>query len=297
MAKFPTALCCLVSVLVLCGPVGAEERTQSVAGSTVRALKPLPSVLSNPPVVMPTNKDHPLVPAMELAQEHLDYIRNNVRDYRCRLVKQERVEGVLRRHELIDVKCRRRSDVRGAAMPLSLYMIWRTPDDLLGREVLYVENRNRGDLLVRKGGNRNAFLNLWVEPTSSMAMRDNRYPITEFGFENMLARLLQVGAEELAYDDCKVKFFEQVKIEGRPSFGLEVRHDVYRDYFRFHIARIFIDRDLRVPVHFESWDWPEQPGEQPVLLERYRYRDIQLNVGLEDRDFDRLNPDYGFRKD
>ena len=310
MPRFRLALFCVSGLSMLLGSPGvAQEATRAVSNlsdasrQTIQALKPLPSPSSGADSgetlrLGSGDSSHPLQRAMAMAQEHLDYIQQHVRDYRCQLVKQERLEGKLRPHELIDVKCRSRRVQDGEMLvPLSLYMVWTSPNDLTGREVLFIENENRGDLLVRKGGTRNAFLNLWVEPNSSMAMRDNRYPITEFGFENMLVRLLQVGQEELQYSDCKVKYLDGVRIENRPAFGIEVRHESYRDYFRFHIARIFIDRELRVPVHFESWDWPATAQSEPILLERYRYRDIELNVGLEDQDFDRLNPAYGFRKD
>jgi hypothetical protein len=49
-----------------------------------------------------------------------------------------------------------------------------------------------------------------------------------------------------------------------------------------------------VPVHYEAYDWPKQPGEPPVLLERYTYTDLKLNPGLTDADFDPKNPEYKF---
>ena len=269
------------------------DRSNTVTSLRIPIETPATSRLSGAP-----RPDHPLWPALELARRQLHYIVSEIRDYRCVLVKQERVDGTLLPYEFMEVKCRqRRPDKDGQQVPFSLYMKWLAPEKFRGREALFVENRDRGDVLVRKGGRRNDFLNLWLEPTGSLAMRDNRYPITEFGFENMLVRLLEVGDEELLYDDCEVKFFDDFKLDGRSCFGIEVRHPVYRDYFRFYVVRIFIDNELRVPVHFESYGWPTSSGGEPPLVERYRYRNVELNVDLRDRDFDRQNPAYGFRKD
>ena len=268
------------------------DRSNQVTSRRVPVETPTP-----PRASRSAKPDHPLLPVLDLARRHLDYIKREVRDYRCLLVKQERVEGKLFPYEYIEVKCRqRRNDNGRPPVPLSLYMKWLAPEKIQGREAMYVENRDRGDVLVRKGGRRTDFLNLWLEPTSALAMRDNRYPITEFGFENMLARLLEVGQDELQYDDCEVKFYHDFKLDGRPCFGVEVRHPVYQSYFRFYVVRIFIDNELRVPVHFESYDWPAKAGDSPLLVERYRYRNVRLNVGLNDRDFDRHNSAYGFRK-
>ena len=286
-----------MSISTVWGQLGTRPVIDGTA--TVKALKPVSSrPVSELPNELMQQSGNPLLPALDLAREHLAYIRGGIRDYRCQLVKQERIEGRLLPHEVIEVKCRHRQEVgTELQVPFSLYMKWLTPGELRDREALFVEDQFRGDILIRKGGTRNPFLNLWVEPESSMAMRENRYPITEFGFDNLLVRLLEVGEEELQYDDCQVKYIHHAKLDGRDCFGIEVRHDQYRDYFRFHIARIFIDREMRIPVHFEAMGWPTSPGGEPVLMERYRYRDIDLNVGFADEDFDRLNPEYGFRKD
>jgi hypothetical protein len=54
---------------------------------------------------------------------------------------------------------------------------------------------------------------------------------------------------------------------------------------------------LQIPVRYAAYNWPEQEGGQGVLIEEYTFRNIQLNVGLTDADFDFHNPHYGFRKD
>jgi outer membrane lipoprotein-sorting protein len=43
-----------------------------------------------------------------------------------------------------------------------------------------------------------------------------------------------------------------------------------------------------LPIYVEIFDW------QNELVERYGYRDLRLNPGLTDADFDPKNPAYGF---
>jgi len=77
----------------------------------------------------------------------------------------------------------------------------------------------------------------------------------------------------------------------------QVIHPVRRPHFRYHMARIFIDDELQLPIRYASYDWPENPGGQPRMMEEYTYLDLKLNVGLTDRDFDYRNENYNFRKD
>jgi outer membrane lipoprotein-sorting protein len=80
----------------------------------------------------------------------------------------------------------------------------------------------------------------------------------------------------------------------RPCISITVMHPQRRTAFIFHIARIFIDKELMVPLHYEAYDWPEQPAGPPVLLESYTYTDLKQNPGLTDEDFNPRNPAYHF---
>ena len=76
---------------------------------------------------------------------------------------------------------------------------------------------------------------------------------------------------------------------------IEVIHPVPRRNFLFDVARIFVDRDLNLPIRYESYDWPKEPGGPPELMEEYSYLDLKLNNGFTDADFSINNPNYHFR--
>ena len=75
---------------------------------------------------------------------------------------------------------------------------------------------------------------------------------------------------------------------------LEVKHKDRRPEYEFYIARVFLDDELNMPIRYEAYDWPSSTGGSPELIEEYTYINLQLNVGLQDEDFDSENPAYNF---
>ena len=49
-----------------------------------------------------------------------------------------------------------------------------------------------------------------------------------------------------------------------------------------------------MPIYYASWSWPAPSSAEPILEEEYTYRNVKVNVGLDDQDFDIDNPDYRF---
>jgi hypothetical protein len=242
--------------------------------------------------------EHPLLPVLRMAQERLDEFENQVRDYRCRLVKRELVDGRVSDCQHLVLKLRHEQAHEGeAAAPFSVYARFVAPAELEGREVVYVRGRYDGKLIGRRGGRRFDYLTLAVDPESELAMQHNRYPVTEIGIANLMRRLLEVGAQELQYDECEVEYFTGARVEGRPCTLIQVTHPVARDHFRYHVARIFIDDQWQLPIRYASYDWPPEADQDPPLLEEYTYLDLEFNVGFSDWDFDHRNEAYGFRKD
>lgn len=239
-------------------------------------------------------KRHPLWPALEMAIESYKHMRRDVHDYSCTTIRKERVNGVLRDREFMTAKVRHRRTRGGQeVVPFSVYLKVLGPKKVRGREVLYVAGQNDGEMLVRKGGTRFAFVTAKISPLSEAAMNGNRYPLTEFGMENLVLRLIEVVKEDMRLDvETKVEFFQDAKVDGRSCTGVRVTHPDFNQRVRFHTATVFVDNELKVPVHYEAYDWPKEDGGEPILLEQYTYRDIKLNQGFSNADFDASNPAY-----
>lgn len=262
----------------------STERPEKMASFTTPA--------TSPPT---TGKPHPLQPALKLAQEVLDSINNNVDDYTCTLVRRERVSGELGKHEFLNLKVRHEETQDGQAIiPFSVYLKFTKPAHVEGREALYIAGKHAGKVFVRRGGQRASYLSSYVSPDSRIAMKDNRYPITDIGFKRMAERLIDVIESDMKYDECEVNFYSGAKVNERSCTRIEVIHPVERDHFRFQRAMVFVDDEDKLPIGYASFFWPAEPGGKPRLLEEYVYTDIKLNVGLADDDFDRENPNYGF---
>ncbi len=116
------------------------------------------------------------------------------------------------------------------------------------------------------------------------------------GMRTLTKRLLEVGQEDLRFDEVNVDTYEGTKINGRTCTCIQATHPVPRKHFRYHIARIFIDDEMQMPVRFEAFLWPSKKGGKPVLVEQYTYVNIKLNNGYTDLDFDPQNPQYKFVK-
>ncbi|HEY2761112.1 MAG TPA: DUF1571 domain-containing protein, partial [Pirellulales bacterium] len=179
--------------------------------------------------------------------------------------------------------------------PFSVYMKFLAPDDLAGQEVIYVDGANENKLIGHAGSGAAALLGAkWLVPSGPIAMFGQRYPITELGIANLTKRLIEIGEHDRQYGECYVWRNDHAMVGDRPCISITVMHPERRPVFIFHIARIFIDKEWMVPLHYEAYDWPRQPGEAPPLLERYTYTQLKLNLGLTDGDFDPRNPEYHF---
>jgi hypothetical protein len=233
---------------------------------------------------------------LQMAQEGYEHIRRDIQDYSCILVKRERVDGRLGDYQYMRAKVRHARTDQGRDIPFSVYLKFLGPEDLKGREVLYVEGQNDKKIVARKGGfGLMANITTQVGIDSELAMRDNRYSITNFGIENLVQRFLE-RLDSALLEDCTIQRLEGSKVDGRPCRCVQVTKNHRTRDAEFYVARVYIDEELQIPIHYEAFDWPSSAGGSPRLLEQYTYRQIKLNVGFTDADFQRDNPAYGFRK-
>jgi hypothetical protein len=237
---------------------------------------------------------HPLDPALTLARESLQRSQAEVRDYTALLTRRCRVDGKLGDFTQSQVKIRnRRVEQDRVTTPMSVYMKFISPDSVKGREVIWVEGANDGQLVVHEAGLKN-LLTIRLEPNGSLAMRGQRYPITEVGLEKLAEQLIEKGNRDRQHGECQVEFYQGAKVNDRNCRMVQITHPDKRQHFDFHLAQVFFDEELNLPIRYASWSWPTEPGGQPVLEEEYTYSEVRINAGLTDLDFDPDNPEYGY---
>ena len=239
----------------------------------------IPAVSSSPA----RPNEHPLSPVLRWAKLNLPAIEN-LKDYSATLVRRERIHGKLSGYEFLSIKIRH--------APFSVYAYFQAPAAVKGQEVLYIAGQNQGNILAHKA---HLSATVSIHPDGMIAMAGRHYPITEIGLVNLVRRLVEVGEEDVKHGECEVKYFTHAKLNQRPCTVIQVVHPVPRDLFLFQLARIFVDEEWKVPIRYESYDWPREPGGEPPLIEEYTYLDLKLNNGFTDEDFSTHNPEYHFR--
>ncbi len=228
--------------------------------------------------------EHPLMPALRLARQCLHNYDENVHDYSATLIKQERIDGVLNEQEAAFTKVRNQPT-------FDVYMFFLKPNR--GQECLYksVTDDPKGTLYARGSGMTSRLGVMELPPDGRLAMRGQKYPITKLGLRNLITELIDVASNDIKFGECQVRT-AQSQINKRSATLIEVVHPVERNNFRFHKAELFIDNELKLPIRYAAYLWPEAPGSQPPLEEAYTYLNLKINNGYTDIDFDRDNPEY-----
>jgi hypothetical protein len=224
----------------------------------------------------------PLAPAMNVAR-NCQVALEKVRDYEASFQKRELIGGKLLVQDM-QIKCREQ--------PFSVYLKYR--GDYEGREVIYVAGANNGNFLVHEAGIKSLAGTLTFAPDSPRVMQENHYPVSMVGVSNMLRQLMKQWEAELNIADVEVKYFPTAKLGDRDMQVVQSTHPRPKTGVKFHMTRLYVDKQTNLPVRVEQFGFPQKAGEQPPLIEEYTYSNIRVNVGLKDVDFDPKNPQYAF---
>ena len=265
----------------------AADTSQPTAQVASRVVPPVAAPAEAPFDLKQRTGEHPLMPALRFAQDSLKLIDANVQDYQAILYKQERIDGELQETEKALVKVRHQ--------PFSVHLYFLAPNK--GRECLYVEGPSgtNGKLHARDSGFRRKLGVFELDPEGRLAMAGQKYPITKIGVRNLATELVAVATNDVNFGECDVTTSQTVigpqGGEKRPVTLIEVTHPTPRKNFRFYKAQVYIDNELRIPIRYASYLWPQNANEQPPLEEAYTYLNLKVNNGFTDRDFSRDNPD------
>jgi hypothetical protein len=178
-------------------------------------------------------------------------------------------------------------------------MKWITGDR--GRQLIFVDGLNDGNLLVQPGGVRGRFTGVMpLDPNGKMAMSESRYPITTAGLLALAETILQYQHQDIERGRgyrCELR--DQQEFEGRPCFLYLIDYDApeFNEVYRKSI--VFIDKELSMPVCVKNYTWakdvdPEAINEE-TLVEFYAYTDLRMEQQLGAVDFDQNNEDYKLR--
>ena len=236
------------------------------------------------------NVEHPLMPVIRWAEQARPKIAA-IQDYTATLRKQENINGRLHGVQVMEIKVRHE--------PFSVYTRFLFPNNMQGQQAIYVEGQNDNRLVAHGVGIQRLAGTMMLPPDGFLPMQGQKYPITMMGILNLVDQLVEAAHHTIRIGgECVVTYHEGVVLgtgeSARECTMIQIVLPERRRDHIFHIARIFVDNELNLPIRYESHDWPNRPGEPPVLHEVYQYMDLKLNVGLTDADFDHKNPKYNF---
>lgn len=189
---------------------------------------------------------------------------SKIKDYRATFIKQERF-GERFEPEIIRLYFKK---------PFNVKMEWIDPHK--GQVAVYREGFNNNKVRARKGGFLK-FIIFNLDPEGRAAMRNNHHPITRAGIGNVidiLSRDINKGGK------YRIVFRGEEKIEDHKTLKFEA---ISGEKEGFHYAPrsiIWISKELNIPIKHEHYD------RNNLIFERYVYKNLEINVGLEDSDFD-----------
>lgn len=259
--------------------VDSAENTPAVAGKPVAAADSVGS-----------DKNDGEKKTVEDALEYLNKSRQalaGVMDYTARFTKIEQLDGKKEPLEqVMEMKCRQK--------PFSIYFLYNSTKEA-GREVIFVEGANDGNLLAHEKGLKSLAGTLHLKPDDKQVMDENRYPITEVGIAKIVEKSQKIWEAERGRNakNMEVKFGSE-KVGSVDCDVVEVKRLKPEDGFKFSLTRVFFDKQTKLPIRAIEYGWPAKNGEKAPLLEDYTYSDLKTNVHLTDADFDPKNRNYGF---
>jgi len=201
-----------------------------------------------------------------------------VRDYSCLFVKQERIGGTLGPENLIDMRVR--------SQPFSVYLRWLGPANLAGQEACFVAGANKGQLRVHSTGLAGTIGFVSVSPTDARVMQNNRHPITDAGISHLIDIYGQRWELERRLGKTTVHFGEFQYNQKRCVRVELIRPENPGGQFYSYRTLMYFDKATHLPIRVESYDWPK-PGGPPSgeLFESYSYANLKLNPGIPDAAF------------
>ena len=127
-------------------------------------------------------------------------------------------------------------------------------------------------------------------------MKGQRHPITELGLLHLARGCSIMPRSRSARPPASSASAPAAKINNVPCLCIEaaVPHPTAGHPHGTQMIRVFIEKERKLPLRYEQYDWTGQRGDKPLLMEQYTYVDLKLNNGFTDADFDKRSPSYSF---
>lgn len=227
---------------------------------------------------------HVLIPALRAALAALDAVKL-LTSYEASFTKTELV-GRTTLTTKMQLKVRHE--------PFSVYVKYLDPH--AGREAIYVAGGHDNKVVVHETGLASLIGTLKLDPNSSTAMDENRYPINRIGMKKLVETIMSVWVNQAKQNAAgiTVNNYPNSKIGDQSCQTIEsvLAQPIGTDSYQ--TTRMYIDTATKLPVRVQQYAFPARRGQKPVLVEDYLYQNVKTNISLTDLDFDPNNPRYGY---
>lgn len=186
-----------------------------------------------------------------------------IRDYRCLLVKEERIEN---RWETEKMTLLFRK-------PLDIKLSWLEPH--AGQQALYRQGKNNNRIRAHRGGLLR-FLAINLDPLSKEAMEHTRYPITHAG----LGSILEATMADISRGQCETLMLGEAFQDNRSCIHLQFRSLGARGFHQSMVTDFWMDKNLKLPIRLTMFDYEKQ------MIGNYFFSHMEVDVGLTDKDFE-----------
>ena len=213
----------------------------------------------------------PPISAEEIVQRMTE-AADTLRDYRCRFVKSERIEGALREETMRYFY--KRSTSCGDSTGKMIRMEWVTPHE--GQVAVYRDGR----MWAKRGGILGWFT-FELDPHGDLAKGGSRHSIVESDLPDVIRRTWENIAHikgvlsVLSVEEKR----EAASLPSRRIYEVELLSQDEPGKGYAYRAKLWVDSESGLPIRAEYYDWEDR------LFERFLYEDLEVNVGIEEERF------------
>ena len=200
---------------------------------------------------------------VRLSQKSCD----DIKDYACLFHRRERIGKVLVQQRNVRTRVKK---------PFCVLLSW-TEGKMKGAESLYCPVKF-GDKIRAHAGGVLQYLVLTLNPDGSLAMKDSRHSIREFGIEYLVRRIASDVKKSRETGEGNVTYQREAVLACGPAWIYEGRFPDGKGFYGSRVVVCF-DEKTSLPLKLSMYD------KDDVLLEEYEFENLRLNVGLSDADF------------
>lgn len=219
---------------------------------------------------------------MRLVEQGREYYDRNIREYRCTLVKQERLGNKLTDVQEIEIRYREN--------PYAVYMLWKSNPDGARRALHmhsddYVDERGRKLVRVEPNGAvaRLFTKDIFLPLDGAQVRKESRRAIDEAGFRSTFELLEHYNAIAKERGVLDLKLAGTGEIDGRPTYVLQRDLPYQGADGPYPDARmkLHLDQEWLLPVAVYSY----ADHNEETLLGSYVFTDIEINPNFDELAF------------